>query len=411
MKLIVLTTAAVLASVFAQLPARADDTVAMRDYVAEVVARNPSLRADTLRRGSFRDEAAGTGKWPDPFVSVMVDRVPQAMSGDIPMIRYSVTQMLPWPGKLSFMREAVERRGDGSEAELDARRLDLRLDAERSYLMLWMNAKRREVNRVQRAIATNIASAALSRYSVGSADHHEVARAQVEINSLDVQNIDLEGERTSIVAMINALRDEPSDTVMPDPVDIIGPTVPLSLDALTERALVSRPELQRMKAMGNEAGAMAALARREPYPDIMTSVWANQMLGGPPTMGAMIGFTLPIFSGSRGARLGAAFDARAHAATEDAEWMRAMIRAEVAEALVKVQTATRQVDLIEAVVLPKAHESFDASLAGYGGRTTDVVGVLDARRSLQDVELMVAEARVKRAVAIAELEHAIGGTL
>ncbi len=402
---------AVLLAIGWDSPARADDTAAMHDYVAEVVARNPSIRAGTLRRAAYRDEAAGTGKWSDPFVSVMVDQVPEATGGLMPMIRYSVTQMLPWPGKLRFMRDAVEHQGEGSEAELDARRLDLRLEAERAYVMLWMNAKRREINHAQRAIASTIASAALGRYGAGTGDHHEVARTQVEVNSLDVQSIDLDGERTSILAMINALRNQPSDTAMTDPADLGPPSASLSVDPLTDRAIASRPELQRMKAMQNEAGSMAALARREPYPDIMTSIWANQMMGGPPTMGAMIGFTIPIFSASRGEHLGAAFDERAQAASEDAESMRAMIRAEVAQALVKVQTATRQVDLIQTVALPKAHESFDASLAAYGAGSGDVVGLLDARRSLQDSQLMMLDARVRRALAVAELEHEIGGTL
>jgi outer membrane protein TolC len=362
-----------------------------------------------LRRDSYRDEAIAAGKWPDPFVSVMVDRVPQANGGEMPMIRYGVTQMLPWPGKLSLMRLAVERQGEGAGAELDTRRLDLRFEAERAYLMLWMNAKRREVNRAQRALASTITSAALGRYGAGIGEHHEVARAQVEINALDIEHINLEGERASIVAMLNALRNQPSDLAFADPVDVTPPATTLALGPLVDKAVANRPELRRMKAMQNESEAMAAFSRREPYPDIMTGIWANQMIGGPPTMGGMIGFTIPVFGASRGSHRGSAFDARASGAAEDAEGMRAMIRAEVADALVKVQTATRQLDLIESIALPKAHESFDAALARYGASTLDIVGVLDAQRALQSAELFLIDARVRRALAEAELEHAIGG--
>ena len=143
----------------------------------------------------------------------------------------------------------------------------------------------------------------------------------------------------------------------------------------------------------------------------MTGIWANQMIGGAPTMGAMLGITLPVFGASRGSHLGAAYDARAHSAAADAEAMRAMIRAEVADALVKVQTSTRQLDFVVTVALPKAHESFDAALAGYGAGTLAILGVLDAQRSLQAADLVLIDARVRRAVAIAELERAIGGTL
>jgi len=163
--------------------------------------------------------------------------------------------------------------------------------------------------------------------------------------------------------------------------------------------------------MQGESEAMAALSRREPYPDIMTGLWANQMIGGYATMGGMIGFTLPVFGASRGSHRGSAFDARADSAREQAAAMRAMIRAEVADALVKVETATRQLDFIETVAVPKAHESFDAALARYGAGALDIVGVLDSQRALQSVEIVLVDARVQRALAVAELEHAIGGVL
>ena len=385
---------------------------AMESYVSEVAQRHPSLRAGALRRDALGHEARAALTWPDPMLGVMVDQVPPNSdpNAEMPMIRYQITQTFPWPGKLGFMREAIEKQRDAAGADLDTRKIDLRLNAERAYVMLWMNGKRREVNRAERAIATTIAQAALGRYGAGLGGHHEVARAQVEVNALDVENLDLEGEHTSVLAMINALRDRPPETAIAEPTDIMPAALP-SLEALGDRAIAARPELRGMKAMQQESQAMARLARRMPYPDVMGSLWMNQMIGAPPTMGAMIGFTIPVFSGSQGAQRGAAFDERAQAAVEDATTMRSMIRAEVAEAVVRVQTATRQLDLIENVVLPKAHESFDASLAAYGTGTADIVSLLDSRRQLQQAELARVDAKARRLLAIAELEHAIGGAL
>ena len=389
--------------------AHADGGGAMDRYVAEVIARNPSLRAGALRHSSYGDEAAAVSQWQDPTVAVMLDRVPQSEGGEMPMIRYQVSQMVPFPGKLGLMRDAVERQGDGAAADVDSRRLDLRLAAERAYVMLWMNAKRRELNRSQRALASTIASAALGRYGAGTGEHHDVVRAQVEINALDVEHINLEGERDSTVAMINALRNQPSDVPFAAPLELDAtPQLP-PLVTLADRAVTNRPELRRMRAMQREAGAMAQLARRERYPDFMTSVWANQMICGAPTMGAMVGVTVPVFGMSRGAHLGAAFDARAQASVDDAEAMRAMIRAEVSEAYVKAQTATRQLALLETIAGPKAHESFDSALAGYGSARLDIVGLLDSRRALQSVQQALIDARALRVLAQADLEHAVGG--
>ncbi len=403
-----------LATCVTPLAASAESPLSADALVREVLERNPSVRAHVLRRDAFGSEARSAGIYPDPQIAVMVDRVPQAHDGEMPMVRYLAAQTFPWPGKLPLMRAAIERQRDASGAELDIRNLELRLETKRAYYMLALNARRREVNRANRSLAATIAQAALGRYSTGVGGHHDVVRAQVEVNALDVELIDLEGERSVTIAMINALRDRPVDEPVGEPVLAPSPRTDETVAGLVERANAQRPELRGMRAMQLEATAMADLARRERYPDIMGSVWMNQNIGAPASAGGMVGITLPVFGISRQGYRASAFDARAQGAAADAAAMRAMIRFEVAAALVRVQTVARRVELIETVVLPKARESFEASLAGYSASTLDVLSLLDARRSLQSASLALVEAQAEREVALAELERAvaapIGGT-
>ena len=399
------------ASVIAPVTVAAQDAaspVSVDVLVGEVIERNPSVRARALRRDALGGEARAAGIYPDPQIAVMVDRVPQAHEAEMPMVRYQATQMFPWPGKLPLMRTAVERQRDAAGADVDVRRLDLRLEAKRAYFMLALNASRREINRASRNLAATIAQASLGRYATGVGGHHDVIRAQVEVNALDVEITNLDGERMVTIAMINSLRDRPADVAIVDPTVVPTPASDATLASLTERANAQRPELKGMRAMQSEALAMADLARRERYPDVMGSVWMNQNIGAPASAGGMVGVTIPVFGLARQGYRAGAFDARAHGAAEDAASMRAMIRFEVADALVRVQTTTRRVELIDTVVLPKARESFESSLAGYGAGTVDLVGLLDARRSLQTASLMLAEARIEREIAFAELERAVG---
>jgi outer membrane protein, heavy metal efflux system len=381
----------------------------LNGFVAEVLARSPQLRARTLQQSALRQEAVAASAYPDPSLSVMVDRVP--MGVEMPMVRYQISQMFPWPGKLDLMRDAIERQGDAATAELEVRRLDLRLAAKRGWFMLLLNGKRRQVNRAGHDLAVMIATAALSRYSAGTSDHHEVARAQVEVAALDVEHLNMKGEHTSIIAMLNALRDRPVDTTIAEPGDTPSPLSNETLVKLVERALQRRPELQGMVAMREEALTMARLARKEPLPDLMGSVWLNHNIGAPASFGVMLGATLPVFGVAKQGHRAAAFDARAGSAAQDQAAMRAMIRFEVADALIRVQTATRQVELLWVVALPKSRESFEASLAGYGAARVDIVGLLDARRALQSVELALAETSAMREVALADLERAVGAPI
>lgn len=382
----------------------------LESFVAEVVARNPSLRAQALRRDAFRSEAAGADLWPDPSLGVMVDRIPDR-GAEMPMVQYQLSQMIPWPGKLGLMRSAIERQADAASAELDVRRLVLVLEAKRAFFMLVMNARLREINAANKALAASVTQMALTRYSTASGGHHEVARAQVEQTAIDVEGVNLSGERVSIVAMMNAFRNRPPATPINDPGEAESSPPALPLAVLTERALRNRPELKGMGAMQREVQAMGDLARRERFPDVMTSVWYNQMIGEPDTAGVMLGVTLPVFGATRQSQRALAFDKRAAGAGEDIIAMKSMIRYEVADAHRRVETAAREFDLLRKVALPRAKQSFESSLAAYMTGAADIVSVLDARRALQSAARAIAEAQVRREIALIELERAVGGPL
>jgi outer membrane protein TolC len=320
--------------------------------------------------------------------------------------------MLPWPGKLGLMEDALTRRADGRAALAQAREVELVREAKRAYFMLALNTGLRQVNRASRDLLTTIVNAALARYGAGTGGHHEVVRAEVERNALDVEAVDLDGDRTSTVAMMNALRNAAADAPFPDPPPpAVDERRAPALGELLRLAVSRRPELAAMRSMQREETTMAALARRERYPDLMTSAWYNQMLGGPDTAGVMLAASIPLFNITRQTRLAEASDLRASSVGSDLEGMRAMIRFEVADALRRLETANRTLELVVKVAAPRAEQSFSSSLSGYSTSTVDIVGVLEAWRALQTIERARIEALVGRSVAIADIERAIAGPL
>lgn len=276
--------------------------------------------------------------------------------------------------------------------------------------MLALNARRRGINRASTGLLDIVQRASIARYGAGVGEHHDVSRAQVERNALDLALIDLDGERSAIVAMMNALRNRSSDEAIADPAPSKGdvPALPPRRD-LEALAIAQRPELKRMRAMRREENAMASLARRERYPDIMTSVWYNQVLGAPDSAGMMLGATLPVFGVRRQNRLAGAADLRSQSVDRDVEAMRAMIRFEIADASRKVSTAGKTLAFLRDVAQKRAEDSFQSAIAGYSAGTLAIVGVLDAWRSLLAVELARAEATVMQSMAWAELERARTG--
>lgn len=407
-----LASAALLAGLFVTTPADADP--ACEAYVRDVLDRHPSVQAAALRRDAFVHESKASGIWPDPALTVMGDYLPGTAEGaQMPMVRIQLTQMIMWPGKLSLMRAAVQSQADAAGASLDGKKLDLAVEARRAYFMLVMNSKRRELNRAARGLAATIASAALGRYASQAGGHHEVVRAELDVQALDVEYQALDGEQQSMIAMLNALRFQPPDATFAVPAAVSWtPARTYQTEPLVAAAAKNRPELHEMAAMKDGMIKMASLARKEPYPDLMVGGWYNQMLvPAPSSFGFMVGGTIPFWGVERSSLKAQAFDNRADAVSREVASMSTMIRAQVVDAMIRFDTGGRQVALLEATALPKARENFDTSLSAYSTGGVDIIGVLDSRRSLQAIELMLIEARVQREIALAVLERAVGGPL
>ena len=395
-------------------PVLAGEASSVEAFVAEVLAQNPTLRARTLVRDAARREASAAGIYSDPELAVMLDQYPQHSEESEPaMIRYQVSQMFHWPGKLGLMESVAERRTDAAQANAKTQALDLIREAKRAYWMLWMNKGLRDVNAAGRGLLDTIASAALARYGAGTGGHHEAVRAQVEQNANAVEAIDLQGDHMATLAMLNALRNAPAQAPIAEPREPVQDTTRAlpPLPELERVALSRRPELEQMRAMQREEESMAAMARRERYPDLMTSIWYNQMLGMPDNYGVMVGARVPLFNIRRQNRLAEASELRASSAGSELLAMQNMIRFEIADASRQLVTAERTLALIIELAAPRANESFASSLAGYATGSVEIVGVLDAWRALQSIERARVEALANRLMALADLERAVGGSL
>jgi outer membrane protein TolC len=88
-----------------------------------------------------------------------------------------------------------------------------------------------------------------------------------------------------------------------------------------------------------------------------------------------------------------------------------MILFTVKDALVKVQTQQRLIDLYRATVLPQAEQSLQATIAAYQTQQTDFLSLLDSYRMLQMFKLEYYEATAMYEMNFAMLERAVGKKL
>ncbi len=376
--------------------------------VREVAVRSPGVAAEVLRAEAMRQAIPRARALDDPQITLMTEDVPTTITGGMPMLRVQANQMLPWPGKRERMARAAERESQVTGARERAVLLDAVTQVKRIYYGLYLNMEARRVNREQRAIADTLAEIVTGRLASGMAMHHDVLKMLTEASMLDDDLAMLEAERREMGAMLNALRDLPAAEPVGEPLEAWSPEVLLDSAALVSRALAQRPEVQEMAAMAESRRAMAEVARREYYPDLMLGAFYDARLSEDDTIGAMVTVSVPLWIGRKQRIDIAVADLRASAADRDRSAMEAMVRAEVEQALARLSRVKRRSEILETELLDRAQQTFDAALAAFPAGKTNVLEILDASRVVSELRLSRTALRVERELALVDLARALG---
>jgi outer membrane protein TolC len=88
--------------------------------------------------------------------------------------------------------------------------------------------------------------------------------------------------------------------------------------------------------------------------------------------------------------------------------MEAMVRADVEQALARLARVKRRSEILDAGLLERAQQTFDATLAAFPAGKTGVLEVLDALRVLTARRLSQTSLRVERELALVDLARAMG---
>lgn len=390
----------------------------LEQLIEQLLERNPEIASRTETMNAETARAIRARVFADPVVQIGVENLPFGSSMGTsrasalpPMINYQVSQMFMFPGKRTLMGLEADRSAEMASARADTTRQDLVVAAQKMFFDLYLNRQARQINEASRKLVENLRQIALARYSSGQDAHHDVLRAQVEGQGLQNDALTLEQQRASMVGMLNVWLNQPSETPLGEPEATWSPPRALDLAELKDRALEKRPELKEMGAMASQEHTMASLARKQFYPDFMVMGMYQQMIGDMDAWGGGVSFSVPIWLGKKQAQEARERDHRAASAEKSLEAMRAMVRFQVQDAVLKIQTTERRIQLLEKLLLPKAEEALQALIAAYSTSRTDFVSLIESRRTLQDLQLGLEQARTEREQRLADLERATGSLL
>jgi hypothetical protein len=165
---------------------------------------------------------------------------------------FSLSQALPFPGKLALRGERALAEADAAGSGVDAERVQLAAFASRLFDEYWLAERALETNAQHLELLDETHAVALSRYSAGKGSQQDVLAAETEQAMLSHREIELGAERRILAERINTLLHRAPQLELPaSPHELeLEPESAPELDepALVARALENRPELRARRA-------------------------------------------------------------------------------------------------------------------------------------------------------------------
>ena len=377
-------------------------TLDRRALVAAVLARNPDLDA---ARETWRAAIAVVPSMtalPDPMATYSV--APFRIGSDRLSQTISVSQKLPYPGKLGLAGDTAVADAEATQADYASLRLELAEAVVGAFDDYYVAARALEVNAHHRSLLERIEKSATAQYTVGHASQQDPLEARAEIIALDRERLMIETQRRAAVAKINRLLRRRADAELPPP------PARLEVTPRSEPSATLHPKLVAAQARVRARGTDVAFADRAFYPDfeLMASydafwdAWQDRWMIG-------IGIEIPLQRGKRRADVEHAQAAQAKAVAELAS-ATDMLDEDRDRARREVEEATKTLELYENQLIPTERARVDAALAGFTASQNPFSTVVMAEHSLRTTELALEQARADLDRRIATLDRVDGRT-
>lgn len=358
---------------------------------------------------------------PDPILMASVQNVPfddprlnaSAMTG----ILFTLSQTVPFPGKLGRRADVARADISVSEKELAATRLAVAVAVGRAYWRLHFAERAELIARESERAMNSLANAVHARFSVAEAAQQDALQSEVTHSRVRA----LVARRHQ--AVVSARRELLAAVGRP-PTDQLGVTIgpPLVVPKLDRRKLLRlarerNPDLAVSAARERVSGRRIREAERDRLPDLMVAVGYRLRFEakGDPTQGAdmgvvTIGSTLPVWGG---AKQSARVREERHRLEESRAATRAIaldVETEVQQQIDAVERLGTEIAIYEKELLPEADQALDASIEDYVVAKVELVSVLSNWEAQLNARLDYERLLAERAERLETLKALVGVT-
>lgn len=390
--------------------ASASERSSLQTLIKVAIVNNPEIKAYRARYIARKARVKAEGMLDDPSLKMEMMEIPQDSPfnvGKSTVTKLTVSQVFPFPGKLSLKEEVALKQSLVAEAELRDKELDIIKKVKDAYYNYYYVIRSIEITEELKGIIKQMFNVAKVKYSTGLVSQHDVIKAQVELSLLEKSLLDLNARKEIIQARINTLLDRDAGVTIPVPQDVKARKVNINIEGLRGEVLKNNPMLKALEfeLKSKEAGIL--LARKAYYPNLMVGLGYLQKDDKDDAWQAMLGVNIPIWRSK--------YDSRVRDKSAKSEAANLRLHAERNKRLYDLelsyemfQSIVDVVKLYETGLLPQTELAFNSAITNYETGKVSFITLLDNERVLLKTKIGYIKAVVDYNKKLAAMERVIG---
>jgi outer membrane protein TolC len=390
--------------------------MSLEQIEAAAMVGSPEVRAAARRAAIAEARVNRAGALEDPMFMYRDWGTPLKQPWNLNQAQnmFMLQQTFPGPGKRAVRSQIAGPEVEIAKQQLEAVRREVRLRVRKAFYDLLRNYDELRIHEQQAQLANQALESARIKYTVGRVPQQDVLKAQIATSKLEEHLAMVEQESELARAALNTLMGrDPSS-----PLEVAGSYstkvhLPSVLD-LQRMAIENRPELRAYAAQESVAEGNLNLARKAYTPDFTVGLGYMLLPAGSVTRNNyMAEFTVNLPWLNRRKHESELQEAKAQGETARAEYemQRSAVMLEIQEALIKVRSAQRNLDLYRNTLKPEAEATFKSAAAAYQHDRTDFLNLIDSQNTLLEVQSSFYRTAAELDSRLAELERAIGTSL
>ncbi len=400
------------ASIFFPQSAFSSD-LKLQDLIDEALRNNPEIRSAQSKVAASRFRIPQAGSLPDPMFMFGYQNegtknlytFGKEMSPDSQWM-FSVSQMIPFYGKLSLKREMAARDFESLQARYESLRLRIISRVKELYYSLFLVYKTIDLLDKRTNLFSKIEDVAESRYKTGTGTLQDLLMAQTEKYMLLEKKEMLKQKIQSIEAMLNYTTGRDINAAVGRPTEIEATLFRYSLDELFKIAVLNSPDIKALESMVKGSEAKLKMAHREYYPDFtLTGSYFARGTLFQDMWSITATINIPLFYRTKQRESVNESISLLSETRNELDAAKLMIFTSVRDAYSMFKTSERLIDLYKSGIIPKMHQDVELSIAAYIAGKSDALSVLTKIKNIIDTEILYWTQFVEREKAIAKLEE------